>query len=98
MGVLNFWVPRSQGVKTHEGGGEFGHLITKKRYAKLRCSPKYCHSSFFLFYCLAGTVSRFHRLSVVNAANNEVGSKIVIPLNLFEISEMFLFSIVTKEK
>lgn len=34
----------------------------------------------------------------VNAADNKVGSKIVVPLNLFEISEIFLFSIVTKEK
>lgn len=63
-GLLNFWVPRSQGVKRHEGGGEFGHLITKKRYAKPRCSPGYCHTSFFLFYCLGGIVNCFHRLSM----------------------------------
>lgn len=53
---------------------------------------------FFFFYCLAGIVSYFHRLSIVNAADNQVGSKIVIPLNLFEIPETFLFSIVAKEK
>lgn len=71
MGVLNFWAPGSQGVKMQEGNGVFGQLITKNMICKTKMLSKaLTRCFFFLLYCQPGIVNFFHRLAIVNAADN----------------------------
>lgn len=70
MRILNFWAPRSQGAKVQEGEGEFGQLITKKKMQNQDALPGIVILGFFFLYCLAGILSCFHRLFIVNAADN----------------------------